>query len=72
MHTYKSRCRFNQLIAVDGQVIEIRPQEVFTSKSPVISKYLEEIKTTPIRIKSKTKVKAVNRKKVNNGTSSGT
>mgnify|MGYP003153650078 FL=1 len=53
MHTYRSKCRWNMLLHIDGEIIEIRPGELFESKHPVDSRHLEEI------IKRKTVKKTV-------------
>ena len=43
MHKYRSKCRWNMLLQLDGEVIEIRPGEIFESSAPVDSRYLEEM-----------------------------
>ena len=41
MHTYKSKCRWNLLLHIDGDIKEIRPGEIFTSNTIVDSRYAE-------------------------------
>lgn len=43
MYKYKSKCRWNMLLYLDNDVIEIRPGELFESKSLVDSRYLDII-----------------------------
>ena len=43
MYKYRSRCRWNMLLHIDGEVIEIRPGELFESKTLVSSRNLEII-----------------------------
>jgi len=43
MFKYRSKCRWNMLLCIDGEVIEIRPSELFESKTLVESRYLELI-----------------------------
>ena len=63
MYKYKSKCRWNMLLHVDGEIVEIRPGELFESKTLVNSRYLEIIKsktvTTPV-VKKKGRPKKVN------------
>lgn len=44
MYKYRSKCRWNMLLHIDGEVVEIRPSEFFESKAPVESRYLELVK----------------------------
>lgn len=44
MYKYRSKCRWNMLLHIDGEVIEIRPGEMFKSKAPVESRFLEVLK----------------------------
>jgi len=41
MYKYRSKCRWNMLLHIDGEVIEIRPGELFKSKKEVPSRYLD-------------------------------
>ena len=41
MYKYRSKCRWNMLLHIDGEVIEIRPGEQFKSKKEVESRFLE-------------------------------
>jgi len=41
MFKYRSKCRWNMLLHIDGEVVEIRPGEFFQSKKEVDSRYLE-------------------------------
>ena len=43
MYKYRSKCRWNMLLHIDGEVIEIRPGELFESKTLVDSRYLNVI-----------------------------
>jgi hypothetical protein len=43
MYKYRSKCRWNMLLHIDGEVIEIRPGELFESRSLVSSRHLEII-----------------------------
>lgn len=45
MYNYRSKCRWNMLLHIDGEIVEIRPGELFKSKSKVTSRYLEVIAT---------------------------
>jgi len=35
MYKYRSKCRWNMLLHIDGEVVEIRPGEQFKSKKEV-------------------------------------
>ena len=54
MYKYRSKCRWNMLLHIDGVVVEIRPGELFQAKGAVDSRYLEQInkkvapKSTPV------------------------
>jgi hypothetical protein len=50
-HKYRSKCRWNMLLHIDGEIIEIRPGEEFSSKTPVSSRHLEEIIPHPKKVK---------------------
>jgi hypothetical protein len=52
MYKYRSKCRWNMLLHIDGEVVEIRPSEFFESKTLVASRYLELI-SKPIEKKKK-------------------
>ena len=52
MYKYRSKCRWNMLLHIDGEVIEIRPGELFESKTLVSSRNLEII-SKPIQEKKK-------------------
>jgi len=41
MYKYRSKCRWNMLLHIDGEVVEIRPGEQFKSKKEVESRFLE-------------------------------
>jgi hypothetical protein len=41
MYKYRSKCRWNMLLHIDGEIVEIRPGELFNSKGLVESRYLE-------------------------------
>jgi hypothetical protein len=43
MYKYRSKCRWNMLLHIDGEVVEIRPSELFESKGAVESRYLDLI-----------------------------
>jgi hypothetical protein len=43
MYKYRSKCRWNMLLHIDGEVIEIRPGELFESCTLVTSRNLEII-----------------------------
>jgi superfamily II DNA or RNA helicase len=55
MFKYRSKCRWNMLLYIDGEVIEIRPSELFESKSLVESRYLEILDHQEPEEKSKKK-----------------
>ena len=52
MYKYRSKCRWNMLLHIDGEIVEIRPSEFFESKSFVNSRYLELI-NKPVEKKKK-------------------
>ena len=52
MYKYRSKCRWNMLLHIDGEVVEIRPSELFESKNFVNSRYLELI-SKPVERKKK-------------------
>jgi len=54
MYKYRSKCRWNMLLHIDGEVIEIRPGELFESKTLVTSRNLEII-SKPVEKKKKGK-----------------
>lgn len=72
MHKYRSKCRWNMLLHIDGEIVEIRPGEQFESKSYVSSRYLEEVGNSPLvkKVKKRAPKKAVTFKEVLNGSSS--
>ena len=41
MHTYKSKCRWNLLLHIDGDIKEIRPGEIFTANTLIESRFVE-------------------------------
>ena len=41
MYKYKSKCRWNMLLCLDNNIVEIRPGELFESKTLVDSRYLD-------------------------------
>ena len=43
MFKYRSRCRWNMLLYIDGNLVEIRPSELFESVALIDSRYLELI-----------------------------
>ena len=43
MFKYRSRCRWNMLLYIDGNLVEIRPSELFESIALIDSRYLELI-----------------------------
>jgi len=51
MHKYRSRCRWNMLLHIDNEIIEIRPGEEFTSKKAIKARHLEEIIKSPKLVK---------------------
>ena len=58
MYKYRSKCRWNMLLHIDGEVVEIRPSELFESKSFVNSRYLELISEPVVKKKKGKAVKA--------------
>jgi hypothetical protein len=56
------------LLQLEGEVIEIRPGEIFESSAPVDSRYLEEIKA-PKPVKPRTKKASSKTKEVLDGSS---
>ena len=48
MYKYRSKCRWNMLLHIDGEVIEIRPGELFESKTLVTSRNLEILSRPPV------------------------
>ena len=61
MYKYRSKCRWNMLLHIDGEIVEIRPGELFESAKVVESRYLEIISSPPKR-----KAKASRKNKVEN------
>jgi hypothetical protein len=58
MYKYRSKCRWNMLLHIDGEVVEIRPSELFESKILINSRYLELIEEPKLEEpKSNKKVK---------------
>jgi len=43
MFKYRSKCRWNMLLYIDGNLVEIRPSELFESVALIDSRYLELI-----------------------------
>jgi len=74
MHKYRSKCRWNMLLHVDNEIVEIRPGEEFTSISLVTSRFLEELTAPPKIIKKgrpkKPKVQSVFDEELNGSSSS--
>jgi hypothetical protein len=73
MYKYRSKCRWNMLLHIDGEVIEIRPGEQFESKGYIDSRYLELITKPPIQKKRgrpKTKLEVITFEKELNASSS--
>jgi len=56
MYKYKSKCRWNMLLHVDEEVVEIRPGELFKSKKEIKSRYLDLIENNSIKIKKKGRI----------------
>jgi hypothetical protein len=54
MYKYRSKCRWNMLLHIDGEVVEIRPSELFESKTLVTSRHLE-LASEPLKKKKKEK-----------------
>ena len=61
MYQYMSKCRWNMLLCIDSEIIEIRPGESFSSKNLLVSRYLEVIEPPAIK---KIKVKKGRPKKI--------
>jgi len=59
MYTYRSKCRWNMLLHVKNEIIEIRPGELFESDVTIQSRHLELIseKEKLIRVKKKSSSK---------------
>lgn len=55
MYKYRSKCRWNMLLHIDGEVIEIRPGERFESKTLVDSRFLEVIEEEKKEVPKKKK-----------------
>jgi hypothetical protein len=53
MYKYKSKCRWSILLYVDGDIVEIRPGELFESEEFISIKHLEEVKPKPSSKKQK-------------------
>jgi len=53
MYKYKSKCRWNMLLYIDGEVVEIRPAELFESAQLIESRYLTRIDPPKIIVKKK-------------------
>jgi len=57
MYKYRSRCRWNILLYIGGNIKEIRPGEVFTYHVPIESRFVElqetEIKKKELPKKAK-------------------
>jgi len=56
MFKYRSKCRWNMLLHINGNIVEIRPGELFESNANISSRYLELI-TKPITTKKRGKPK---------------
>jgi len=56
MFKYRSKCRWNMLLHINGDIVEIRPGELFESNTHISSRYLELI-TQPITTKKRGKIK---------------
>ena len=57
MNKYRSKCRWNMLLHIDGEIVEIRPGELFESRSKIKSRYLELLNKNSITINKKSKTK---------------
>jgi hypothetical protein len=72
MYKYKSKCRWNMLIHLENEIIEIRPGELFESKTFVNSRYLQVISSPIIKKKKgrpKKKVVEENKEELNGSSS---
>lgn len=69
MYKYKSKCRWNMLLHVSGEIMEIRPGELFESKTLVTSRYLEVVNKPIVKKKGPPKKINLFEEKLN-GTSS--
>lgn len=49
MYKYRSKCRFNMLLFIEGNIVEILPSELFESKELIDSKYLEIVEKLEIQ-----------------------
>jgi len=71
MYKYKSKCRWNMLIHLENEIIEIRPGELFESKTFVNSRYLQVLSSPIVKKKGRPKKKVVKENKEElNGSSS--
>lgn len=59
MYKYKSKCRWNMLLYLDNKIIEIRPGELFESKTFVDSRYLQVISSPLVKKQGRPRNKAV-------------
>mgnify|MGYP003140508338 CR=1 FL=1 len=55
MYKYKSKCRWNMLLHVSGEIMEIRPGELFESKTLVTSRYLQVVNKPVVKKKGRPK-----------------
>jgi hypothetical protein len=56
MFKYRSKCKWNLLLYIDKNIVEICPNQEFTSNIEVTSKYLELI-IEPIQVLDKKLIK---------------
>jgi hypothetical protein len=54
-YKYRSTCRFSMLLDVDGDLIQIRPNQIIESTSELNYEYLKRIEEKPKRTPAKRK-----------------
>ena len=66
MYKYKSTCRFKMLVFAGKEILEVRPQEVISSKTKLDNSYLKLIPEVNKK-KSTESLKTKPKKDVDNG-----
>jgi len=67
MYKYKSTCRFKLLVYSGSEIIEVRPQEIISSKVELTNSYLKLIPKVNKPKKAKVTSKPKPKKDVDNG-----
>jgi len=67
MYKYKSTCRFKMLVYSGSEIIEVRPQEIISSKVELNNSYLKLIPKVKKVKKAKVTSKPKPKKDIDNG-----